>query len=109
MCDKSMGRGICGYIKSKYETVMLVLLVRRHFSHCIFHNCRVMTRAIVIDFNMPIVAPQTDDDEEAFAELEDIVTSGNVSSGHRGRIRGEKGGDCNIFTQVEGFIQWSHL
>ena len=40
---------------------------------------------------MPIVAPQSDVDDEAFAELDDILSSGNVSSAIGWAIRTGEG------------------
>ena len=41
---------------------------------------RVASRAVLIEFNQPAVYPQSLAEEEAFAELEDLVASGRVSS-----------------------------
>lgn len=51
-----------------------IIIVYTHFMH------RVVTRAVMVDFNLPAVAPQSDPEEEAFAELEDILALDSVSS-----------------------------
>ena len=40
--------------------------------------CRVTSRALLIEFNLPAVYPQSPAKEKAFGELEDLVASGMV-------------------------------
>ena len=40
----------------------------------------VVTRANVVCFSLPTVAPSTDEEEAAFAEIEDLLFSGELSS-----------------------------
>ena len=41
---------------------------------------RVRSRAVLIDFILPAIAPETDEEEVAFGELEELLASGEVSS-----------------------------
>ena len=41
---------------------------------------RVKTRAITVDFNLPTVEPNTEEEEEEFEELDNLLASGSVSS-----------------------------
>ena len=69
----------------------------------------------MVDFKLPAISPQSDSDEEAFTELEEIISPGTVSSAigwaietgqqlqeHREEI-------CFLFNNAEGGVHWLHL
>ena len=68
-------------------TTQVCRVTYKYYSHICIHNedltyyfmPRVITRAIMVDFSLPAVGPQTDHEDEAFAELEELLSSGCVS------------------------------
>ena len=42
---------------------------------------RVVKRAIVIHFNDPKIGPVSDDEEDAYTELDELISSGEVTRG----------------------------
>lgn len=57
----------------------LFSLCKQSSDYCLSTVSRVCTRATIINFALPSIGPVDDEEEEVFAELEELITEGEVS------------------------------
>ena len=49
------------------------------YNYALMYTCRVSTRAAIVPFVDPSVGPSNEEEEDVFAELEELIHGGELS------------------------------